>query len=218
MMRWSANFAYAIGLIVSDGCLSSDGRHIDFTSKDLDQVKTFASILSLKNKIAPKGRGHTLEKNYFHIQFGNVKFYRFLLKIGLTPHKSKTIAAIKIPDKYFIDFLRGCFDGDGYTYSYWDPRWRSSFMLYFVLTSASYKFLSWTKEKINGLYGISGKIGTTNGAYKLAYAKSASIRIIEKIYYKDDLPRLSRKKYKIDASLSIINKLAEVGKLVDPLP
>ncbi|HSX19268.1 MAG TPA: LAGLIDADG family homing endonuclease [Candidatus Saccharimonadales bacterium] len=216
-MRWSADLAYVVGLIASDGCLSKDGRHIDFTSKDLDQVETFARILNLKNKIALKSRGHSSEKIYYHIQFGNVKFYKFLLQIGLTPHKSKTISTLKIPNKYFVDFLRGCFDGDGHTYSYWDPRWRSSFMLYFGLTSASNEFLKWIKERIKKLYDINGQIGTTNRAYKLIYAKGASINLIDKIYYKDGLPYLLRKKYKINASLSIINKRAEVPELVDGL-
>jgi hypothetical protein len=32
--KWNANLAYAIGLIATDGCLSSDGLLIDLTSKD----------------------------------------------------------------------------------------------------------------------------------------------------------------------------------------
>ena len=34
-IEWSPEFAYAIGLIVTDGSLSKDGRHINFSSKDL---------------------------------------------------------------------------------------------------------------------------------------------------------------------------------------
>jgi len=32
-MIWSADFAYAVGLLTTDGSLSIDGRHINLTSK-----------------------------------------------------------------------------------------------------------------------------------------------------------------------------------------
>src|SRR3972149_12282508 len=95
--RWSPKVAYAIGLITTDGCLSKDGRHIDFTSKDLEQVQNFSKALGLTNKIGLKSSGFS-NKKYYRIQFGNVKFYRFLLKIGLTPSKSRSIGNLKIPE------------------------------------------------------------------------------------------------------------------------
>jgi hypothetical protein len=71
------------------------------------------------------------------VQFGNVAFYRFLLSAGLFPNKTKTMGVLKIPDIYFADFLRGHLDGNGCTYSYWDKRWKSSFLLYMTFISAS---------------------------------------------------------------------------------
>ena len=50
-IKWSGNFAYAIGLLATDGCLSPDGRHITLTSKDLDQLETFMKCVGIKNKI-----------------------------------------------------------------------------------------------------------------------------------------------------------------------
>ena len=50
-IRWSSNFAYAIGLLVTDGNLSTDGRHINLTSKDLEQIKNYKRILKLDCKI-----------------------------------------------------------------------------------------------------------------------------------------------------------------------
>ncbi len=35
-IKWSGNFAYAIGLLVSDGNVSRNGRCVTFVSKDLD--------------------------------------------------------------------------------------------------------------------------------------------------------------------------------------
>lgn len=208
MKRWSPGFAYVIGLITADGCLSKDGRHIDFTSKDLLLVEAFKKILGLKNKIGFKGKGTYPKGQYYRIQFGEVKFYRFLLGIGLTPKKSKTISALDIPDRYFVDFLRGYFDGDGFSYSYWDKRWKSSYMLYIGFASASRSYLIWLRDKIKVAWSIEGRIracGKT--ALQLAYAKKSSILLFKKMYYKDDIPCLERKRFKIMRSLGIIELL-----------
>jgi len=100
-IKWSPEFAYAIGLLTTDGNLSSDRRHINFTSKDRNLVKIFSECLKIKNKIRKKTRAREKIKKYFEIQFGDVIFYKFLLSIGLMPHKSKQIRALMIPDKYF---------------------------------------------------------------------------------------------------------------------
>ncbi|PIT92750.1 MAG: hypothetical protein COU08_00800 [Candidatus Harrisonbacteria bacterium CG10_big_fil_rev_8_21_14_0_10_42_17] len=137
IIKWSPNFAYVIGLLATDGCLSKNGRHIDFTSKDKEQVETFKQCLGLSSKIGRKKSDSNEAKKYFRIQFSDVLFHRWLVSIGLTPNKSKTISELKIPDKYFFDFLRGCFDGDGSMYAYWDPRWHSSYVFYLQIASAS---------------------------------------------------------------------------------
>ena len=110
---WNPNFAYAIGLIATDGNLSPDGRHINFTTKDLDLAEKFREALNLTNKIGRKARGYSTEKKYFVVQFSDVSFYDFLIAIGLTPNKSKTLGPIDVPPEFFYDFLRGCLDGDG---------------------------------------------------------------------------------------------------------
>ena len=111
-MDWSPNVAYCVGLITTDGSLSKDGRHIDFTSKDLDLVECIRRELTLENRIGTKGRGGSSAR-YFRIQFSNVDFYRWLCSIGLSPRKSLTLGELTIPDDFFADFLRGHFDGDG---------------------------------------------------------------------------------------------------------
>ena len=107
-IEWSPKFAYAIGLIATDGCLCNDGRHIDFTSKDEELVLKFRECLGVKSKIGVKYRGNDKyqKTKCFRIQIGDINFYEFLLSIGLSPRKSKNIGQLKIPDRFFIDFLR----------------------------------------------------------------------------------------------------------------
>lgn len=206
-IKWSPKFAYALGLIATDGNLSTDGRHIDFTSKDEEQLKNFKNCLGINVKIGYKVSGFT-KKMISHIQFGDINFYRFLLQTGFTPAKTKTIANLKIPRKYFFDFLRGHLDGDGTFYSYWDPRWRSSFMFYIELTSASENHILWLQKRIFGLGKIKGRItkSRSNSAYRLKYAKAESLKLLPKLYYDRFVICLSRKRRKIERALKIVGK------------
>jgi len=179
-IKWSPEFAYAIGLLTTDGNLSPDGRHINFTSKDRELAETFKRILKIDNVIGRKARGYEQEKKYFVIQFGDVLFYRFLETIGLMPNKSKLLGSLEIPDIYFFDFLRGHFDGDGTFYSYWDPRWRSSFMFYTEFISASRKHIDWLQKTLLEKLKIKGHITHSGGkvCYQLKYAKKESVILL----------------------------------------
>jgi hypothetical protein len=194
--EWSSVFAYALGLLASDGSLSKDGRHFDFTSKDKDQVITFQRSLGLKNvKIGGKYSNSSGSKKYYYrIQFGDVHFYQWCLECGFTPNKSRTIRELKIPDKYFFDFLRGCFDGDGTVYAYWDKRWRSSYMFYLSFTSGSKDFLYWLQNTTIRLLEVKGHITTDRRqTYQLKYAKKEAYIIFDQMYHSKGIFYLKRK-------------------------
>lgn len=202
-IEWSPNFAYAIGLLVTDGCLYSDDRHMSLVSKDKEQLLNFSRCLGLENKIGlhPSGTGRLA----FSVQFGDVNFYSFLLQIGLMPRKSKIIGAVTVPDEYFFDFLRGCFDGDGSFYSYWDPRWHSSFMFYVSFVSVSIAHIRWLRETNNRLVGIKGHVGDSakSSVLQLKYAKAESLILLRKMYYNPSVVCLSRKRIKVEKALKI---------------
>lgn len=207
-IEWSPEFAYAIGLLATDGNLSRDGRHIVFTSKDKELVRDFKKCLRINNTIGRKSDKYGKTKKYFRVQFGDIIFYKFLLKLGLTPNKSKTISTLNIPEKYFWDFLRGHLDGDGTFYSYFDPRWRSSYMFYTVLVSASKKHIDWLRTMIFETIKIKGHItkSANDSIYQLKYAKSESLKLLPKLYYDKNVVCLSRKRLKIERTLNINNK------------
>lgn len=212
--KWSNNLAYAVGLLVTDGNLSKDRRHLDLTSKDIEQLENFKNCLGLRNKITYKSSGFS-KKRYPRLQFGNIELYRWLLKNGLTPNKTKTIGQLKIPNKYFFHFLRGHFDGDGCTYSYWDPRWRSSFMFYLQYSSASVTHINWLKNKIYILLGCDGRIKQNKGVYQLIFSKNNAKKIVNLMYKDKNCIFLSRKKDKIETALleEIKCRDGETGKL-----
>jgi hypothetical protein len=121
-IEWSSNFAYAIGLITSDGWLCRGSYRIGFGSKEIEMMNNFSAALGLKNIIGKHARGGEVEKKYFYINFKSKDLYNYLLTIGLTPAKSHLIQSIAVPDLFFVDFLRGIFDGDGTFYYSRDKR------------------------------------------------------------------------------------------------
>ncbi len=199
-IKWSPNFAYAIGLIATDGCLSKNKGHVDLTSKDFEQMENFKRALSIEITIGEKNYKN---KHAYRIQIGDVLFYQFLELIGMTQAKSKTIGVVKIPKKYLFDFLRGCFDGDGSFYSYYDPRWKSSFMFYLTFASASTDFIDWLRKELQERIGVTGHISCAKNysTHQLRYAKKESVEIIKKMYYNDKVICLSRKRKKIEEAL-----------------
>ena len=153
--EWSPALAYVLGIIATDGNLSSDGRHINITSKDKSVVLQVKKALKLKNKIGKKSREKSERKKYYVLQFGDKNFYEFMLSIGLTPAKSKTISKIIVPEIYFYDFLRGCIDGDGNINVVFHPESKLP-QLRLRLYSASKNFLLWIAESIRKNAKING--------------------------------------------------------------
>lgn len=196
--EWNPNLAYCVGLLATDGCLYNDGRHISFVSADIQLIDLFKALMKLTNRTAYKTSCLSGRKCP-HVQFGNVGLYKWLIKIGLTPHKSLTLGPLNIPREYFIDFTRGCFDGDGTIYSYMDSRWKNSYMFYVSFASASKTFVNWFRREIHNTIGIHGHISTAKkrSFYQLRFAKAESLVLIKKMYYNKQVPCLQRKLQKI---------------------
>lgn len=212
---WTKEFAYAIGLLTADGCLSKDGRHIDFTSKDRQLILIFKRCLGLRTKVSVKKSG---SGNWsFHTQFGDVLFYRFLRDIGLTPAKSKTVSALNIPRKYFSDFLRGYFDGDGTSFSYYDPIFTNSYRFYISFISASPKFINWLQKRTRSELGINGHLSRSSGSnyVQLRFSKREALVLAKHMYRNAPAGTCLRRKYlKIQRSVGIIERRrgGEIGR------
>ena len=128
------------------------------------------------------------------LQFGDKNFFEFLLELGLTPRKSKTMSKLKIPEKYFADFFRGCVDGDGSISISAHPE--SQHPQYKLrLCSASKSFLEWILKSCKKYFSIAGgSISKTDksSVHTLTFGKGDSIKILKMIYSKNVLC-LSRK-------------------------
>lgn len=186
---WTHELAYAIGLLTSDGNLSPDGRHINLTSLDKEIVEYARAIFAIDNKIGRKSRGGSEIKKYYVLQFGSKQFYTFLLSIGLTPAKSKTIRSVDIPEMFFGDFMRGCFDGDGNIQESPHPE-SKHLQLRLRITSASPTFLEWLLAEHKRLWHIKGGWiynDKKKSVGSLCFGKENSIKILRHMYqYKSE--------------------------------
>lgn len=212
---WNPELAYVIGLLATDGCLSKDGRHVIMRSSDIQLLETFKECLNITDKITETFNNGFAKKPSYRVQPSMAQFYRWLLKIGLTPAKTYTIGALDIPDKYFRDFLRGHLDGDGSIMGYTDsynayknPKYIYT-RIWLKFVSASAKHMKWLRSRILQITGRAGHMSEdhsthprkTTNMWILKFGKGDSINLLNWIYYDTNLPCLQRKRKKAEELL-----------------
>jgi len=203
-LDWSPGLAYVVGLLATDGCLVSGRTQIAFVSKDLGQCVTVLRLLGRSNEIREsKTRVGSVA---YRVQFGDAELYRWLLTIGLSPRKSLTLGALRVPDEHFLPLVRGLLDGDGsiinkvYRADTGAPRPYYWEYLQTRFVSASIAHLTWVASALQRIAGITGYLhrnGTTsagNPMYELRYGKPASIDLLQLLYHDADAPCLERKR------------------------
>lgn len=202
-LEWTADRAYAVGLIATDGNLSRKAGRLTITSNDIDLLGTVRQRLGVYAPIRPHKGGYG--DRCHRLAWSDIRFYNWLLDIGLTPAKSLTLGPLAIPDDYFVDFLRGCIDGDGTVLVYTDryhtetnPRYVYD-RLYVSLVSASPAFVNWIHATAQHLLGVRGSINSTQGGerramWRLRYAKHESICVLRAMYYAPNVCCLLRKR------------------------
>lgn len=130
-----------------------------------------------------------------------MRFYRWLVEIGLHPNKSKSLGSLKIPDAYFWDFLRGHLDGDGTLKVYNDPHYPQAQRLYVTFHSASQEHVTWLRGSISRLSDVCGYIDEGVRVWRLNYAKTEALIVLSHMYHASDVPCLQRKRGLIEKFL-----------------
>lgn len=113
----------------------------------------------------------------------------WLVSVGITPRKSLTIAAITVPDEYFLSVVRGLLDGDGSVSNYWYtvPKGTRPYQALAVLFhSASRAHLEWLRAELTRLHGLKGAL-FRNGQrphdiHVLKYATGEARRLLPLLY------------------------------------
>lgn len=141
--EWSRDMAYILGFLFADGNIVKTKRNTHFVgwySGDHDLLFAMTHAMGSTHKISER---KSPTGCYYVLQIGSKELFEDLVKLGLTPNKSKRMQLPHIPEKYANDFIRGYFDGDGHVWSGYVNRKRKSpgLVLSVGFTCASKDFL-----------------------------------------------------------------------------
>ena len=179
-------FWYLVGVVASDGCLCSDGRHVTIVAKDRDYLSQLKRQTGVSCSIT-KCYGSSGQLAH-RLQISSRVLYDLLIAVGLTPRKSLTIGPLLVPDQFFRDFLRGVIDGDGNIRRWVHPtnarqQWTAR------IVSASKPFLQWIGHTVTQIWQVSGALHEErrkpphHSLYTLKFGKLAAKVILCACYY-----------------------------------
>lgn len=108
--RWSHNMAYILGFIVADGNIQKNGNYVKIEVKPDD----VAVLEFVRDEITPGYRLRQSRPSEIRWYPASAIMKADLFKLGVVPAKTgKEIIPPGLPKRYFWDFVRGLFDGDG---------------------------------------------------------------------------------------------------------
>ena len=201
---WSSKMAYVLGFIAADGSLEDApylrGKYLRITSSDLEILEKLKRTMDSGHRfitIKPKTiliRGKQyISKEKYMLRVGSHEIYNDLVKLGITPHKSKTIQFPKVSHGCLSHFVRGYLDGDG-CINFYNKKRRLSV----TFTSGSQLFLEQLSKIISSLLDLKTHIAfRNNGAFQLKYSTREAVPFLKFIYSDVTNKLYLERKYKI---------------------
>jgi hypothetical protein len=208
-VTWSSRFAYAVGLLATDGFLTTRNT-VGFSSTDLELVQNLflcldkpVSYITLtpEQQTGNPKLGITPKSDLHMVRITDALLYQHLLALGVKTRKSLTLGALAVPDEFLFDVVRGLMDGDGSVmalvaapkglkHPYRLTRLRLAFY------SGSRSHLEWLRARL-GYFSLRGSIHavTREGhtLYHLIYSDRQAATILSTAYEDPRAPRLTRK-------------------------
>ena len=185
--NWIPEMAYVLGFFTADGCMIKNRRgvhFIEFHITDKDLLEKIKKLLNSNHKITARKINKNWETSY-RLQIGSKEIFNDLIKLGLTPNKSKTVNLPKVPKKYFSHFLRGYFDGDGNVavcrYKRKARNNRLTTVLECGFTCGNKKFLEQLKEKLENIVK-GGTLYYSGKAWRLYFSINDSRQLYKYMY------------------------------------
>ncbi|MBI5077816.1 MAG: hypothetical protein HZB11_00390 [Candidatus Yonathbacteria bacterium] len=144
--------AYVLGFFAADGYITVNKRGgqfwcIQITDKKL--LKQIRNAIQSEHKISTRIMREN-ESTLYRLQIGSIEMCEDLRRLGFSERKTKSMAVPNVPKKYFSDFIRGYFDGDGNVWSGITHKKRKirHFAIQAALTSCSKVFLESILERL----------------------------------------------------------------------
>lgn len=202
----SHNMAYILGFIAADGCVAQkeNSISIQLQKKDeqlLQDIKVEVKSNRPLDYYLTKTGNETVK-----FQVWSAEWKKDLAIYNIVPHKTLTLLPPTfLNSQFFIDYIRGYFDGDGSISYHTDNIKHCSW----EIIGASYKEIKWIWEVLANQYGIINNIGvasfyTENNLkmYKIGYYGIENIKKLYATLYYDNCLCLKRKKEKFETILN----------------
>jgi len=179
--------AYVLGFFAADGYMTLNKRgayfwNIQITERELLQM--IKVVINSHHKISVR-KGNGREKELYRLQIGSKEMFNDLQNLGFIPGKTYSMAVPSVPAKFFRDFVRGYFDGDGNVWVGYTHRNRCTRLLTLSssFTSCSRAFLDELRCRLR-LFGlISGSVYTGKGKFfRLKYSVRSSMKLYDFMY------------------------------------
>lgn len=189
----SGKKAYLLGLIFSDGSISTKGHQINISSKDQELIKTCKEILKTDKPIYHY-------QNYYALVISSQRFHNSLKKHGVLTRKSWKEYGLPTLSKLLMwHFIRGIFDGDGSFYIDDRSKWK---YLCASFSCGSQRFLQeikeWLKKQNIKTQNIRfDRKPNDKGSWQLRISRKEAIKKFTTYLYKNNNNCYLERKYKI---------------------
>jgi len=179
--------AYVLGFFAADGYITVNKRGgqfwcIQITDEGL--LRQIKKTIEAEHKISVrKGSGNT--SALYRLQIGSIEMCDDLRKLGFDERKTKSLVVPNVPQKFFPDFVRGYFDGDGNVWIGYvhKDRVKKLRTIRTVFTSCSLSFLTTVKQRLERIGIEKGVIRKGNGYhFRLTYSIYGSLKLYDFMY------------------------------------
>lgn len=202
------NMAWILGFLAADGTVSSSDNtiKISLSAKDKEILEKIKVEIEIENKIVERTTKDGFDVVDLHWTCQEHK--NDLAKYGITPKKTFTIKPpINLDKKYYIDFIRGYFDGDG-SVNLLHSNGKIS-ALRWQVCGATPEILQWIIDVLYEQFNVpkvnvlQTTLNRKHNYYYFQYSTSATKKIREILYTPNSL-YLKRKKDHYDEIIQMI--------------
>lgn len=211
----SNDMAWLLGFLASDGTISknSNSIKIGLAKKDREILEKIKSLVQIENPITER----TTNKGYdvVELTWSCKQHKKDLEKYGIIPNKTfKLNPPYKLNKNFWIDYIRGYFDGDGSVNLIKNSNRRGNGNLRWQICSVNKAFLQWIIDFLYEAYNIpkvNVHVQSKNRETPLYYFQYSSVatRQIYKILYNDSQMFLKRKRDRYEQILTMITPMVK---------
>lgn len=192
----NSRMAYILGFVAADGSISLEGNvlKISLSRKDRELLEKIKDELEYTGEI----KDYTNSKGFdiSSLQITCKEYKEDLAKYNIIPQKTYTFSFPKMLNKkYWVDFIRGYWDGDGTICTAGKEAIRAS------LCGYRKEFLEDVLEFLEKEFNIPKvtiRLKKNSNTYYFQYSNNSTIKLYKTLYYNKDVLCMNRKKEKFE--------------------